>query len=68
MNEVHLQLCAGPGLTTDVGDVSVPIDPATLPFRLESAGFSDVVVEQAEGRVRFAGRAGAVSLLRCQQW
>jgi ubiquinone/menaquinone biosynthesis C-methylase UbiE len=40
------------------GDVYVPVDPETMPFRLESAGFSDVVVEQADGRVRFLGRAG----------
>jgi len=40
------------------GDVYVPVDPAHLPARLEGAGFSDVVVERAEGRVRFVGRAG----------
>ena len=40
-------------------DVYVPIDPARLPGRLQAAGFDDVLVELADGRVRFVGRAGA---------
>jgi SAM-dependent methyltransferase len=39
------------------GDIYVPIDPDGLPTRLEAAGFADVEVEQAEGRVRFMGWA-----------
>jgi ubiquinone/menaquinone biosynthesis C-methylase UbiE len=40
------------------GDIYVPIDPDGLPARLIAAGFNDVVVEKADGRVRFVGRAG----------
>jgi hypothetical protein len=40
------------------GDIYVPVDPDGLPARLLAAGFSDVVVEKADGRVRFLGRAG----------
>jgi ubiquinone/menaquinone biosynthesis C-methylase UbiE len=40
------------------GDIYVPVDPANLPVRLEAAGFSDVVVELADRRVRFVGQAG----------
>jgi ubiquinone/menaquinone biosynthesis C-methylase UbiE len=39
------------------GDIYVPVDPVTLPTRLAVAGFSDVEVEEADGRVRFVGRA-----------
>jgi ubiquinone/menaquinone biosynthesis C-methylase UbiE len=41
------------------GDTYVPIDPTTLAARLNSAGFSDVVVEEADGRLRFVGRANS---------
>jgi ubiquinone/menaquinone biosynthesis C-methylase UbiE len=39
------------------GDIYVPIDPHGLPSRFEAAGFSEVIVEKADGRVRFVGRA-----------
>jgi SAM-dependent methyltransferase len=43
------------------GDTCVPVDPATLPARLERAGFVDVEVERAQPqparRFRFAARA-----------
>ena len=44
-----------PGLRElHVDDTFVPVDPATLPGRLEAAGFTDVVVDHvAEGAVRF---------------
>jgi SAM-dependent methyltransferase len=35
------------------GDVFVPVDPATLPARLQAAGFSDVSVDSAEYQIRF---------------
>jgi ubiquinone/menaquinone biosynthesis C-methylase UbiE len=38
-------------------DTYVPVDPLTLGARLEAAGFTDVVVDQGEGRFRFLGRA-----------
>jgi ubiquinone/menaquinone biosynthesis C-methylase UbiE len=41
-----------------VDDVFTPIDPATLPVRLEAAGFLDVLVEGDGDRFRFRGRAG----------
>lgn len=37
-----------------VDDTFVPVDPDTLPTRLEDAGFTDVTVEIDSGRVRFA--------------
>jgi SAM-dependent methyltransferase len=46
-----------------VGDTCVPVDPATLPARLQAAGFTDVEVETKatpDGparRFRFAARA-----------
>jgi SAM-dependent methyltransferase len=39
------------------GDVYVPISPATMPARLEAAGFIDVAVDEVEGRFRFRGHA-----------
>lgn len=40
-----------------VGDVMVPVDPATLPGRLRAAGFDDVAVGTAAGRsLRFTAR------------
>jgi hypothetical protein len=61
-----LEVGAGPGMTTDVlrrrvTHLTAPIDPVTLPGRLEAAGFSDVIVEEADGRVRFVGRASSTS-------
>jgi len=46
-----------------LGDVMVPVDPATLPGRLRAAGFDDVAVSTAAGRsLRFRARlAGAVA-------
>jgi hypothetical protein len=35
----------------------VPVDPLTLSARLTAAGFTDVVVDQGDGRFRFLGRA-----------
>lgn len=40
-----------------VGDVMVPLDPATLPERLERAGFAGVEVSTVDNRVRFRARA-----------
>jgi SAM-dependent methyltransferase len=49
---------ASPGLAElHEGDTYVPVDPAFLADRLVAAGFADVEVEQAEGRVRFLGWA-----------
>ncbi len=48
-----------------VGDTCVPVDPTTLPERLQRAGFVDVEVELQEGvdgpprRFRFSARAPA---------
>lgn len=39
-----------------LGDTLVPVDPATLPARLEAAGFADVRVSPAPGRVHFTAR------------
>ncbi len=39
-----------------VDDTYVPLDPATLPARLERAGFTEVDVETNEFAVRFRGR------------
>ena len=40
-----------------IGDVMVPVDPATLPGRLGAAGFDDVAVSTAGGRsLRFRAR------------
>ncbi|WP_432824806.1 class I SAM-dependent methyltransferase [Dactylosporangium sp. CA-092794] len=36
-----------------VGDIMVPVDPATLPERLERAGFTDVRVSTLDNRLRF---------------
>jgi SAM-dependent methyltransferase len=36
-----------------IGDTMVVVDPATLPGRLEAAGFADVSVSTAPGAVRF---------------
>jgi SAM-dependent methyltransferase len=33
-----------------IGDIMVPVDPATLPERLERAGFTDVRVSTVDGR------------------
>ena len=37
-----------------LGDICTPIDPGTLPGRLEAAGFTGVVVDADERMVRFA--------------
>jgi SAM-dependent methyltransferase len=37
-------------------DTFVPVDPATLPARLEAAGFTDVVVDSSTHRVHFHAR------------
>jgi SAM-dependent methyltransferase len=42
-----------------VDDVFVPVDPATLPARLQAAGFGDVRIEADEFRVRFEARVPA---------
>ncbi len=42
-----------------VDDVFVPVDPLTLPGRLEAAGFTDVEVRCADLRVRFTARKPA---------
>jgi hypothetical protein len=39
-----------------LGDTLVPVDPATLPARLEAAGFTDVKVNPVPGRVHFTAR------------
>jgi SAM-dependent methyltransferase len=39
-----------------LGDTMVPIDPATLPRRLEERGFVDVAVEVGKAAVKFRGR------------
>ena len=39
------------------GDTYVPVDPLKLSARLTAAGFTDVVVDQGDGRFRFLGRA-----------
>jgi ubiquinone/menaquinone biosynthesis C-methylase UbiE len=43
------------------GDTCVPVDPTTLPTRLEQAGFTDIEVERSRPeparRFRFSGRA-----------
>jgi ubiquinone/menaquinone biosynthesis C-methylase UbiE len=36
-----------------IGDVMVPLDPATFPARLEAAGFTGVKVSAADHRLRF---------------
>jgi ubiquinone/menaquinone biosynthesis C-methylase UbiE len=41
------------------GDTCVPVDPSTLAARLQSAGFTDIEVEQTERRFRFAARASS---------
>lgn len=41
-----------------IGDVLVPVDPATLARRLEGAGFTDVSVTLDGRRFRFAARRG----------
>lgn len=38
-----------------IGDTLVPVDPQTLPARLERAGLRDVQVDTSEHRVRFRG-------------
>jgi SAM-dependent methyltransferase len=43
-----------------VGDVFEPIDPAGLPDRLRSAGFSDVLVDSNGDRFRFRARTSPV--------
>jgi SAM-dependent methyltransferase len=40
-----------------LGDVFVPVDPATLPQRLRIAGFADARVDVAADRIRFAATA-----------
>ena len=42
-----------------LGDTLVPVDPATLPARLEAAGFADVKVSLAPRRVHFTARRPA---------
>jgi ubiquinone/menaquinone biosynthesis C-methylase UbiE len=42
-----------------LGDTLVPVDPATLPARLEAAGFTDVKVTPAARRVHFTARRPA---------
>jgi len=42
------------------GDVFVPVDPASLPGRLTTAGFTDPVVEVTGDRIRFAAHAPAL--------
>jgi SAM-dependent methyltransferase len=37
-----------------IGDVMVPLDPATLPERLERAGFTGVKVSTVDNRLRFS--------------
>jgi|ERR1700688_302424 len=44
-----------------IDDIYVPVDPAGLAGRLESAGFSDVDVDTNEYAVRFRARKGPVS-------
>jgi SAM-dependent methyltransferase len=39
-----------------IADTFVPLDPATLPARLEAAGFSEPEVELRERRIRFRAR------------
>lgn len=39
-----------------LGDTLVPVDPDTLPSRLEAAGFTDVQVSPVPGRVHFTAR------------
>jgi SAM-dependent methyltransferase len=41
-----------------IGDIMVPLDPATLPERLERAGFTNVEVTTAANRVKFRATAG----------
>jgi SAM-dependent methyltransferase len=40
-----------------IGDIMVPLDPATLPERLERAGFTGVQVEARDNRVKFRASA-----------
>ena len=37
-------------------DVFVPMDPESLPVRLEAAGFSNVTVDKTDFEVRFSAR------------
>jgi SAM-dependent methyltransferase len=46
-----------------LGDTLVPVDPATLPARLEAAGFTDVTVSPAPGRVHFTARKPATEFV-----
>jgi SAM-dependent methyltransferase len=39
-----------------IGDTMIAVDPATLPARLEAAGFTDVAVTTAGGSFRFRAR------------
>jgi SAM-dependent methyltransferase len=39
-----------------LGDTLVPVDPATLPARLEAAGFTEVKVSPVPGRTHFTAR------------
>lgn len=39
-----------------VDDIFVPVDPETLPHRLEAAGFTDVEIDLTEFHLRFAAR------------
>jgi SAM-dependent methyltransferase len=41
-----------------VDDTFVPVDPASLPRRLEAAGFTDVTVHVGEHQIRFIARRG----------
>ncbi|MFI5907520.1 class I SAM-dependent methyltransferase [Dactylosporangium sp. NPDC051541] len=41
-----------------IGDIMVPLDPATLPSRLERAGFTGIKVEARTDRLRFRATAG----------
>jgi ubiquinone/menaquinone biosynthesis C-methylase UbiE len=42
-----------------VGDTFVPLDPATLPSRLQAAGFGEVTVDGTDTKVRFRARKPA---------
>jgi SAM-dependent methyltransferase len=41
-----------------IGDIMVPLDPATLPGRLERAGFAGIKVDARDNRIRFRATAG----------
>jgi ubiquinone/menaquinone biosynthesis C-methylase UbiE len=41
-----------------IGDIMVPLDPATLSGRLERAGFAGITVDARDNRIRFRATAG----------